>query len=149
MIYVASSWRNTERLDNVVRALRGADHEVYDFREDGGFSWSDIDPSIPGGIGVEADTSAEKYLELVHDPIATAGFERDMKHLDEADTLVLVLPCGKSSHLELGYAIGQGKNTIIYLEDPMQPELMYRAADEMVTNIQELLGSVLQVQTRL
>lgn len=146
MIYVASSWRNTDRLNEVVRALRGAGHEVYDFREDGGFSWSDIDPSIPGGIGVEANTSSRDYVEMVMHPIATAGFERDMKHLDEADTVVLVLPCGKSAHLELGYAIGQGKNTIIYLEDPMQPELMYRAANNMVTNIQELLAMVLWVE---
>lgn len=146
MIYVASSWRNTERLNNVIRALRGAGHKVYDFREDGGFSWSDIDSDIPSGIGTENGTPARKYIELVNHPVAVAGFDRDMKHLDEADTLVLVLPCGKSAHFELGYAIGQGKNIIIYLEDPMQPELMYRAAKNLVTSINELLAMVLWVQ---
>lgn len=138
MIYVASSWRN-ERLTEVVKQLRDAGHEVYDFREDGGFSWSDIDPSIPGGIGVEANTPARKYMEMVHSPIAAAGFERDMKHLDEADTVVLVLPSGKSSHAEFGYAVGQGKRTIILLEDPMQPELMYRMGGAMARDIQGVL----------
>ena len=27
------------------------------------------------------------------------------------DTFVLVLPCGRSAHLELGWAVGQGKRT--------------------------------------
>jgi hypothetical protein len=31
-IYVASSWRN-ERQQDVVKTLRAANHEVYDFRE--------------------------------------------------------------------------------------------------------------------
>lgn len=139
MIYVASSWRNTERLNAVVKALREEGNEVYDFREDGGFSWSDIDPSIPGGIGVEADTSARDYMEMVRHPVATKGFERDMKHLDDADTLVLVLPCGKSAHSEFGYAVGKGKRTVILLEDPMQPELMYRMAGGLVSTIDGLL----------
>jgi DNA (cytosine-5)-methyltransferase 1 len=45
-IYVASSWRN-EQQPEVVKALRDAGHEVYDFRNpsetDKGFAWSDID----------------------------------------------------------------------------------------------------------
>lgn len=139
MIYVASSWRNTERLDNVVRALRGAGHEVYDFREDGGFHWSDVDPKIQQGAGFVAETPAREYMDFVMHPLATAGFDRDMKHLDEADTVVLVLPCGKSAHLELGYAIGQGKRTVILLEDPMQPELMYRAAGARTRDIEGVL----------
>ena len=46
-IYVASSWRNTY-YPEVVRALRNAGHEVYDFRNPeqnpGGFHWEDVDP---------------------------------------------------------------------------------------------------------
>ena len=44
-IYVASSWRN-KWFPGVVRALRNAGHDVYDFRNppDGGsgFRWSDV-----------------------------------------------------------------------------------------------------------
>lgn len=46
-IYVASSWQNG-RQPGVVRALRRAGHEVYDFHEpkprESGFSWAEIDP---------------------------------------------------------------------------------------------------------
>ena len=42
-IYVASSWRN-KRLDKIVAELREAGHEVFDFRETRGFSWSKVDP---------------------------------------------------------------------------------------------------------
>jgi hypothetical protein len=39
-------------------------------------------------------------------------------------------PCGRSAHLEAGWAIGQGKPTAILLhEDKFEPELMYRMAD--------------------
>ena len=51
-VYVASSWRRTERHDEIVTALRAAGHEVYDYRkphfgpgERGvGFHWSEVDP---------------------------------------------------------------------------------------------------------
>ena len=59
--------------------------------------------------------------------------------MNRADTFVLVLPCGKSAHLELGWAVGAGKRTAILLEDPVEPELMYRMVDHLAPNMQALL----------
>jgi len=54
-VYVASSWRN-EKQPAVVKALREAGHEVYDFRSptpgNTGFSWRKVcaeKPPIPEG----------------------------------------------------------------------------------------------------
>ena len=58
--------------------------------------------------------SAEAYRKALADPRAAEGFTLDMDALKACDTLVLVLPCGRSAHLELGYAIGAGKKTIIF-----------------------------------
>ena len=42
-IYLASSWKNP-RHNEVLKALRDKGHEVYDYRTDGNFHWSEIDP---------------------------------------------------------------------------------------------------------
>ena len=86
--------------------------------------------------------SAEAYRKALADPRAEEGFTLDMDALKACDTLVLVLPCGRSAHLELGYAIGAGKRTIIFYPPGVhiEPELMYKAADHIVLSARELLG---------
>lgn len=83
---------------------------------------------------------ADRYLAMVSHPVAVDGFTADFDAMRRADTFVLVLPCGKSAHLELGWAVGNGKRTAILLEDPVEPELMYRMVDLITTSTVELLG---------
>lgn len=112
-IYVASSWRNPYQPD-IVNALQRDGHTVYDFRhppggEHLGFSWSDVDPDW------EQWTIERYMLALVH-PIAQAGFDSDYDAMRAADVCVLVLPCGRSAHLEAGYFVGAGKPLHIVLD---------------------------------
>ena len=79
---------------------------------------------------------------MIDHPVAIAGFEADFGAMQRADTFVLVLPCGKSAHLELGWAVGAGKRTAILLEDPVEPELMYRMVDFMASHMDELIDWV-------
>lgn len=108
-IYVASSWRNPYQ-PGVVRFLRNMGHEVYDFREptpgDTGFHWTDVDPEWKGW-------DPRAYREALQHPVSEHGFLSDMNGLRRADVCVLVQPCGTSSHLELGWAAGQGKRTAV------------------------------------
>jgi hypothetical protein len=143
-IYVASSWRNPMQ-PAVIATLRAAGLDCYDFRnpEGGtGFSWKQVKTgSEPGVPGKGSDwESVEDYLAMVHHPIADRGFAADFDAMQRADTFVLVLPCGKSAHLELGWAVGAGKRTAILLEDPCEPELMYRMVDHLAPNLHDLLG---------
>ena len=48
--------------------------------------------------------------------------------MEWADAFVLLMPCGRSAHLEAGWAIGAGKPTAILLSAG-EPELMYKMAD--------------------
>lgn len=82
----------------------------------------------------------DEYLRMMAHPRALAGFEADFNAMQKADTFVMVLPCGKSAHLELGWAIGAGKRTAILLENPVEPELMYHCADYLARNVMDLLG---------
>jgi len=139
-IYVASSWRNVIQPE-VVNILRGAGHIVYDFRnptpENTGFSWSQIDPEW-------LDWTPRLFAHaLVTDPIAADGYAFDKDALEWCDTCVMVLPCGRSAHLEAGYACGQGKRVVFYLHpDKFEPELMYLLGTALVTTASEMLNAV-------
>ncbi len=146
-LYVASSWRNPHQPE-IVRNLRVQGHEVYDFRHPPGgdhlgFSWSDIDPDWPSW-------SADQYVAALGHPIAAAGFESDFEAMRWADAGVLVLPCGRSAHLEAGYFVGAGKLLYILL-DPAEfrpdaghhvTELMYRMATAIFTDSAALLAEM-------
>jgi hypothetical protein len=135
-IYVASSWRNLAQ-PAVVTALRCMGHEVYDFRNpragDNGFHWSEIDEGWQSWDG-------ERYIQALQHPIAVAGFRSDFEAMRWADTFVLVQPCGRSAHLELGWACGQGKTTIMLLGlGIIEPELMAKMCDHIVCGLGGLL----------
>lgn len=125
-VYVASSWRN-KRQQQTVDFIRSLGFEVYDFKNPPnrtGFSWSEIDPCYN-------EWNKYDYVTALGHPYSDAGFKSDMDALMAADIVVLDLPCNRSAHLELGYAVGAGKKTYILLENTPEPELMYK----MVTGI--------------
>ncbi len=133
-IYVASSWRNDVQ-PLAVEMFRQLGHEVYDFRNprpgDIGFAWSEIDPEWLAW-------RPEPYREALAHPVAQAGFKSDFDAMKWADTFVLLLPCGRSAHLEAGWAIGAGKPTCLVLhEEKFEPELMYLMADKIALTIEE------------
>jgi len=136
-IYVASSWRNDHQ-PAVVSDLREAGHDVYDFRHpregDNGFHWSEIDPSWITWTRAE-------YRDALHHPVAQAGYVKDLAAMEWADAFVLVQPCGRSAHLELGWACGRGKRTIILLADG-EPELMAKMADHICCDIDEVIAAL-------
>ena len=138
-VYVASSWRN-ERQPAVVAALREIGCEVYDFKNpgpgDNGFHWSEIDAEWKSW-------TPEQFAKALEHPIAREGFGRDMTALMDADLVVLVLPCGRSAHLEAGYGVGRDKTVFVLVEgDDYVPELMYRMFDGIALTLEKLVERV-------
>lgn len=138
MIYVASSWRNPYYPD-VVKCLREAGHEVYDFRNPPhggpGFHWTDVDPEAP-------NWTFEQYAEGLNHPLAERQFKADLEALEQADTCVLVLPCGRSAHTEAGWLAGRGRKVVVYIPKMEEPELMYKLFDAVVSTPEELLRAL-------
>lgn len=132
-IYLASSWRNPHQ-PWLVELLRDDGHHVYDFRNpphSTGFKWSDI--------GLELPCTAEAYRSaLLTHPRAAQGFNADFAAMRWADVGLLVLPCGRSAHLELGWMAGAGKRTLILTQDGEEPELMALLADKILVSVDEL-----------
>lgn len=113
-IYIASSWKNEKAVKELAATLRLEGHKVFDFtdpinRPDGldhfcfnGNTWSH-------GPLTEMD-----YIDFLQYPETKRAFKVDRSGLDWADTVILLLPSGHSSHLEAGYGVGRGKELFIY-----------------------------------
>lgn len=136
-IYVASSWRN-EHQQAVVNELRLNGYEVYDFKHpnkgEPGFQWTKIDENWQ-------NWNMKEYREALRNDYAQFGFNRDFNAMKAADICVLLLPCGRSAHLEAGWMKGAGKNVFafIYPQERIEPELMYGLIDGIALSIQDLV----------
>jgi hypothetical protein len=134
-IYVASSWRN--KFQPAVVKVLGEYFDVYDFRSEVGFNWSEIDVNWKNWGYFE-------YLNGLSHPLAARGFENDFNAMKESSYCVLVLPCGRSAHLEAGTMIGWGKS--VYIFNPpgvqMEPELMYKLSRGVFNSIEEIIERI-------
>lgn len=83
--------------------------------------------------------SAEKTREVLAHPVAERGFGLDFAAMQWADTFVMVQPCGRSAALELGWACGAGKRTLVLLADGQEPELMLKCARHLCTSLDEVV----------
>lgn len=128
-IYLASSWRNTYQ-ESVLKALREAGHEVYDFKnpgpEDKGFGWSAIDPNWKSW-------TPKQFKEALQHPLAMKGHGYDQAAMEWCNACVLLLPSGSSAHLEAGWCAGKGKPTCVYAPEIREPELMYKTFELVPT----------------
>lgn len=150
-VYVASSWRNIFH-QNVVAELRGEyGFEVYDFRNpapgNNGFAWADCDPEAGllqrGNVSLDhVPLSIARYLKMLNHPLAETGFALDMSALMAADAVLLVQPCGRSAHLELGWAAGVGKWTGVLMLEEIEPELMVKMCSWVGTSLNKAVDSM-------
>lgn len=146
-IYCASSWRNKYQED-VVKILRKAGHDVYDFKnpnpedpDNHGFSWKEIHPNWQ-------QWTVQEFANALMHPVACKGFMSDKDALEWCDLCVLVLPSGMSAHLEAGWCSGKGKRVLVYAPELKEPELMYKLFDEEgvdATPIFETMGEIIEV----
>ena len=139
-IYVASSWRNIHQ-PAMVECLRASGFDVYDFKNphegNYGFGWIET--------GIHGDPL---YLNDLKNALSTetarAGFNNDSDAMNWADVCVLVLPCGRSAHLEAGWFMGRNKPVIIFGVDKVEPELMYLLGDNQPAAMYENFSAVVE-----
>ena len=68
-------------------------------------------------------------------------FDLDMQALNGSDVVVFVLPGGRSSHMEAGHVVGQGKPLMI-LQDNAKSALMYKMADVITDDLNEIVKAL-------
>jgi hypothetical protein len=133
--YLIGSLRN-QRIPALAEEMRAAGISVFD-------DWH--------CAGADADTCWQEYeqargrsyAEALNGAHARNVFEFDKRNIDAASAVVLVLPAGKSAHLELGYARGSGKPCYILLDgEPDRYDVMYRFADAVFGSVGELIDEL-------
>jgi hypothetical protein len=131
-IYLIGSLRN-KTIPEIAARLRDAGWDVFD-------DWY--------ASGPEADDFWRDYEQSRGHDLATAleghvaghVYSFDIGHLDRSDIAVLVLPCGRSGHLELGYAVGKGKRAFVLMEgEPERFDFMYKMAEGVVYSLERLV----------
>ena len=131
-VYLIGSLRNPKVIE-LGNRLRALGFEVFD------------DWASPGALADEEWQMYEKargrtYAEALQGHHAKHVFAFDKEHLDRCGQAVLILPAGKSGHLELGYIVGKGKPGYILLEgEPERFDIMYQFASGVFTNEEDLV----------
>ena len=133
-IYVIGSLRNPE-VPEIAIKLREEGHEVFD-------AWYSAGPEADDYWHAHEVKKGNNYREALSGYAAKNVFNFDKTHLDRSDMAVLVLPAGKSGHLELGYVIGCGKPGYILLDDPDRWDVMYQFATGLFYNVEELISEL-------
>ena len=141
MIYLIGSLRNPE-IPLIANQLREAGHEVFDDWYAAGPEADDYWRDYERGRG-------HNFREALQGHAAGHVYWFDREHLERANIVVLALPAGKSGHLELGWALGQGKKGYILLDaDPERFDVMYKFATAVVTTVDELIKELNIAQRR-
>lgn len=80
------------------------------------------------------------YGEALQSYAATHIYEFDLFHLDRSDAIVLLMPAGRSAHLEFGYMIGRNKPGFILFDgEPERWDVMYQFATAVFFDREALL----------
>ena len=135
-IYLASSWKNEEIVREWAKKLASVphNHSVDAF----------CDPTTGRYVFHFSEIGDPLQLDAINflsDERSRKAFLEDKKWIDWADVVLLILPAGKSSHLEAGYAKGKGKILIIWQDYYPKGEfdVMYGFADLVTDDVCEVL----------
>ena len=132
MVYLVGSLRNPQ-VPLMAKRLRESGFEVFD----------DWYAAGPGADDAWRDYERAKGHTLPQALKGAAGqnvFQFDRRHLVDATSVVLLLPAGKSAHLELGWAIGKNKHSAVFLGDePDRYDVMYAFASLVTPELDELV----------
>lgn len=131
-VYLIGSLRNARvpQVGQYLRTVHG--FNVFD-------DWHAAGPEADDCWQAYEKARGRTYAEALAGAAAQNVFAFDKRHLDASDAAVLVMPAGKSGHLELGYMAGQGKTTAILLaEEPERFDVMYNFAGLVTSDDYEL-----------
>ena len=135
-VYLIGSLRNP----NIIPMANRLRAQGFDIFED----WSSPGPETDSFWKEYEKARGRSYIEALQGHHAQHVFAFDKKHLDRCDAAVLVLPAGRSGHLELGYCVGKGKPGYILLdsEDTERFDIMYLFASGIFTSEEDLIAEL-------
>lgn len=132
VIYLIGSLKNREVIDTA-KSLRKLGFEVFD-------DWIAPGPEADDFWREYEKRRGSSYKEALNHWAGKHVFEFDKTHIDRSDIGILIMPAGKSAHLELGYMIGRGKKCfILFDKEPERWDVMYQFADDVFFDLKDLM----------
>lgn len=143
MIYVIGSLRN-QNIPLIANKLRKLGFEVFD-------DWFSPGPEADDFWRNYEKVRGSTYKQALNNWAGKHVYEFDKFHIDRANIGIMVMPAGKSGHLEIGYMIGQGKPCfILFDEEPERWDVMYQFSQEnggaICFNFEELQEELLKLK---
>lgn len=132
IIYLIGSLR-LPAVRDFAKELRENGFEVFD-------DWHAAGPEADDIWQKYEQDRGHTYLEAMKGWHANMVFQFDYTHLVRAGVGVLMLPAGKSGHLELGYILGKGKRGyVLFDKEPERWDVMYQFATGIFTDKHRLI----------
>lgn len=132
--FVSGRWRNRDSVIDLAHKIRSRGHSVYCFLE-AAHAMHRI-ANAP-----EEDMKNFESLDWRNDPYVKEVFENDMNGQKNSDVFVMLLPAGKSCHIEAGVAYGIGKKCIL-IGEQKEAESLYLIFDEIYPSVDAFLKSL-------
>lgn len=129
-MYIIGSLRN-EEIPEIAKSLRDLGFDAFD-------DWYAAGPIADDCWKSYEEQRGNTYKDALKGYAAKHVFEFDKYHLNRCDSALLVLPAGKSGHLELGYMAGLGKETYVLLDHPDRWDIMYQFATKVFENREDM-----------
>lgn len=134
-IYLIGSLANSD-IPHFANKLRDKGYEVFD-------DWWSPGPLADSYLLNYAKARGLNYKQTLQTYAAKHIFEFDTYHLDRCDAVVMLMPAGKSGHLELGYARGKNKpGFILFDKEPERVDVMYQFATDVFFSQEELFAEL-------
>lgn len=132
--FVASRWRNRDSVLELVKKIREKGKSVYCFMETDSYHSVDDDPEeVMAAFEATEDWKNTQMLQDI--------FTKDMDALKASETLLLLLPAGKSAHIEAGTAYGMNKRCIL-IGEQKEAESLYLIFNEDYPTIDAFIQSL-------
>ncbi len=137
---IISRWRNKDVVMELTEKIRQKGKTVYSFIEGDGSNHA-LKDHEQKYQPEEFMQKFESILDWKNDPGVKEIFNIDMQALKDSETVILLLPAGKSSHIEAGVAYGLGKNLIV-IGEQKETESLYLIFNEFYNTIDDFINSL-------
>ena len=132
--FISGRWRNRDNILDFTRKIREKGYTVYCFLE-----------ASHSAAALEKDPEESmqnfEQLDWQNDSLVAEIFQNDMDAEKASDTFIMLLPAGKSCHIEAGAAYGLGKKCILVGEQK-EAESLYLIFNERYDSVAEFLETI-------
>jgi len=132
--FIASRWQNMKKVQTLTENLKNLGNTVFSYVPDE----RNFVPERELEAGLEMFKKIKNWRQ---DNKLRNIFEKSLAGLEDSDAVILLLPAGKTSHIEAGIGYGLGKHMIL-IGEPESAEPHYLVFDTWYKTIEEFVSAL-------